>query len=87
MYKRQGKAETVVTEKNTAKAMGSGTLDVFATPAMVALMEEAAWKCVAPELEPGMGTVGTPVSYTHLDVYKRQISHASKFRRRLTSSP
>ena len=55
----KGKAETVVTEKNTAKAMGSGTLDVFATPAMVALMEEAAWKCVAPELEPGMGTVGT----------------------------
>ena len=54
---------------------------------MVALMEEAAWKSVAPELEPGMGTVGTPVSYTHLDVYKRQISHASKFRRRLTSSP
>ena len=61
----KGKAETVVTEKNTAKAMGSGTLDVFATPAMVALMEEAAWKCVAPELEPGMGTVGTLMNVQH----------------------
>ena len=61
----KGKAETVVTEKNTAKAMGSGTLDVFATPAIVALMEEAAWKCVAPELEPGMGTVGTLMNVQH----------------------
>ena len=61
----KGKAETVVTEKNTAKAMGSGTLDVFATPAMVALMEEAAWKCVVPELEPGMGTVGTLMNVQH----------------------
>ena len=63
----KGKAETVVTEKNTAKAMGSGTLDVFATPAMVALMEEAAWKCVAPELELGtlmnvQHTSATPLS-------------------------
>ena len=40
----KGKAETVVTEKNTAKAMGSGTLDVFATQHMVEMMEEAAWK-------------------------------------------
>ena len=63
--RNEGKAETVVTEKNTAKAMGSGTLDVFATPAMVALMEEAAWKCVAPELEPGMGTVGTLMNVQH----------------------
>ena len=57
----KGKAETVVTEKNTAKAMGSGTLDVFATPAMVALMEEAAWKCVAPELNV-QHTSATPLS-------------------------
>lgn len=62
----KGKAETVVSEMNTAKVMGSGALDVFATPAMVALMEEAAWKCVAPELDPGMGTVGTSMQIKHL---------------------
>ena len=62
----KGKAETVVSEKNTAKIMGSGTLDVFATPAMVALMEEAAWKCVAEALDPGMGTVGTSMQVKHL---------------------
>ncbi|MBQ2667123.1 MAG: thioesterase family protein [Clostridia bacterium] len=62
----KGKAETVVSENNTAKVMGSGTLDVFATPAMVALMEEAAWKCVAEALDPGMGTVGTSMQVKHL---------------------
>lgn len=60
------KVETVVSGENTAKKMGSGTLDVFATPSMVALMEEAAWKCVADELEPGMGTVGTLMQVKHL---------------------
>ncbi len=58
--------ETVVSAENTAKKMGSGTMDVFATPAMVALMEEAAWKCVASELEPGSGTVGTSMQIKHV---------------------
>jgi len=58
--------ETVVNAENTAKKMGSGTMDVFATPAMVALMEEAAWKCVAAELEPGAGTVGTSMQIKHI---------------------
>lgn len=62
----KGKAETIVCTANTAKTMGSGTLEVFATPAMVALMEEAAWKCVAAELEPGTGTVGTSMQIKHL---------------------
>lgn len=55
-----------MTEQNTAKAMGSGTLDVFATPAMVALMESAAYRSVAAELEPGMGTVGTLMNVEHV---------------------
>ena len=62
----KGYAETVVSMENTAKKMGSGTLNVFATPAMVALMEEASWKCVADELEPGMGTVGTSMQIKHV---------------------
>ena len=50
----------------TAKAMGSGRLDVFATPAMVAMMEEAAHPSVEAELEEGQGTVGTSMSVSHL---------------------
>ena len=61
----KGRAETVVTDKNTAITAGSGNLPVFATPFMTALMEEAAWKAVAPYLEEGQGTVGTSLSITH----------------------
>jgi predicted thioesterase len=57
---------TTVKQSNTAKTMGSGTLDVFATPAMIAIMEEAAWRAVAPELEPGQSTVGIQMNISHL---------------------
>ena len=50
----------------TAKAMGSGELPVYATPAMAALIEETAWRSVAPALEPGQGTVGTKLEIAHL---------------------
>lgn len=52
-------------ESNSAKVMGSGTMDVFATPAMIALMEKTAWISVAAELEEGQGTVGTKLEITH----------------------
>ena len=55
----KGTQEIMVTEENTAKVMGSGALDVFATPAMIALMEKTAWESVQPYLEEGSGTVGT----------------------------
>ena len=55
----QGRAESLVTEQNTAASVGSGDLPVFATPYMLALMEESAQKSVAPHLEEGQGTVGT----------------------------
>ena len=45
--------------------MGSGTLDVFATPALIALMEETCWTSVAGQLEPGSGTVGTLLEIKH----------------------
>ena len=62
----KGKLERTVTEERTAKAMGSGELPVFATPAVVALAEECAWKSVAGELEEGQGTVGTRMELSHL---------------------
>jgi fluoroacetyl-CoA thioesterase len=61
----KGYAEAVVTEENSAKTMGSGALDVFATPAMIALMEKAAWTSVQPYLEEGQGTVGISMNITH----------------------
>lgn len=61
----KGKAEAIVSEANSAKTLGSGTLDVFGTPAMIALMEETALKSVAPYLDEGCGTVGISLNVTH----------------------
>lgn len=55
-----------VTADKTAKVMGSGTLDVFATPAMVALMEQTAAESVQPYLEDGITSVGTKINVEHL---------------------
>ena len=49
----KGHAALRVTTENTALAMGSGELNVFATPALAALVEKACWQSVAPELDPG----------------------------------
>lgn len=57
---------TVVDNSNTAVALGSGDMDVFATPAMVALMENAAMNAVAPHLEQGQTTVGTQITTSHI---------------------
>lgn len=58
-------ATVIVTESNIAKTMKSGSLEVFATPAMCALMEESAQAAVQPYLEDGEGTVGISLSITH----------------------
>lgn len=60
-----GTAETVVRETNTALAMGSGSLHVFATPSMIALMEQAACNSVAACLDEESTSVGTLVNITH----------------------
>lgn len=60
-----GTAETVVRETNTALAMGSGSLHVFATPSMIALMEQAACNAVAAYLDEESTSVGTLVNITH----------------------
>lgn len=56
---------TVVVPENTAAAMGSGDLPVFATPAMVALMEHAAMKAVAEQLSDEQTTVGVAMHVAH----------------------
>ena len=61
----KGRAEALVTQANTAEAACSGALPVFGTPFLCALMEEAAWKSIAPHLEPGQSTVGTRLDISH----------------------
>ena len=55
-----------VSEEKTALSMGSGSLRVFATPAMIALMEATAAESVLPYLEQGTTSVGTKVNISHL---------------------
>lgn len=61
-----GEARCLVTPETTAANLGSGALEVFATPAMIALIEKAAWQSVQPLLEEGCGTVGTALRVRHL---------------------
>ena len=61
----RGRAESLVTEQNTAASVGSGDLPVFSTPYMLALMEEASQSSVAPYLEDEQSTVGTKLSISH----------------------
>lgn len=62
----KGEATTVVVHENTAAAVGAGGVEVFGTPMMIALMENAAWQAVVNELEEGNVTVGTLVNVRHL---------------------
>jgi len=65
---RLGKTASVtvtVDSSNTAKAVGSGSLDVFATPMMIALMEHAACEVLAGALDDGQTSVGTYISANH----------------------
>lgn len=55
-----------VEEHHLAVNMGSGDLRVFATPAMMALMEEAAMRAVAPYLPEGTTTVGGHIASSHV---------------------
>ena len=58
--------ERIVTDTITAKEIGSGELPVLATPYLIALAEETAWRSVAEYLEEGQGTVGTRIEISHV---------------------
>jgi len=62
----KGTKEIVVTDRLTAGCVGSGTLPVYATPAMISLMENTAYESVAQYLEEGCGTVGTSLNVKHV---------------------
>ena len=55
-----------VTDNDTARSAGSGDLEVFSTPKMIALMEEASYKCIEPYLDEGASSVGTLMNVKHL---------------------
>lgn len=58
--------EQTVNSSDTALSYGSGNLDVYATPAMTALMENAAMNCVKQKLPDGFTTVGIEISVKHI---------------------
>ena len=60
------RVELVVTAADTAIALGSGDVEVLATPRLLALAEEATVRAVAPHLASGQTTVGTRVKLGHL---------------------
>jgi fluoroacetyl-CoA thioesterase len=62
----KGEATTTVVHENTAAAVGAGGVEVFATPMMIGLMENAAWRAVIDALDEGYVTVGTRVNVEHL---------------------
>lgn len=62
----KGEQKVEVVYENTATAVGSGVLEVFATPCMIALMEKTACDSVIPYLEEGDGSVGTELNIRHV---------------------
>lgn len=66
----------IVEKHHLAIHVGSGDLHVLSTPSMIALMEEAAMRCVAPNLKEGQTTVGGKIAVSHLKptAHERTIS-------------
>ncbi|MCD6179436.1 MAG: thioesterase family protein [Bacteroidales bacterium] len=58
--------EIIVSPKDTAAQYGSGSLNVFATPAMIALMEKTAMLCISKQLKEGQNSVGTEINVKHI---------------------
>lgn len=58
--------EIIVSPKDTASQYGSGSLEVFASPALVALMEKTAMIAIENHLQQGQSSVGTEISIKHI---------------------
>ena len=61
----KGRLEQTVLPEMSAARVGSGLVDVFATPMMIALVEKTCNESVLPHLDAGQGTVGTLVNVSH----------------------
>lgn len=68
--KNQNSKKFIVEDKHSAKQMGSGDLDVLATPALVAFMEDTAKDLVKDMLNPGETTVGIEIQVKHTKASK-----------------
>lgn len=62
----KGEAHTVVVHENTAANYATGAVEVFATPAMIGLMEEASFVAISEAMEEGQTSVGILVNVRHL---------------------
>lgn len=62
----RGDAKLTVTRNDTAAAIGSGTVDVLATPRLIALCEQACLNSTREHLDPGITTVSMRVQFDHL---------------------
>ncbi len=62
----KGEAFTQVEREDTAAEVGSGSLLVYATPCMVALMEGAACEAIAEAMSEGQTSVGTELNIRHV---------------------
>ena len=65
MIGKTAEVTTMVATENTAGAVGSGSLQVYATPSMIALMEQAACACLADNIEQGQTSIGISVHVEH----------------------
>jgi predicted thioesterase len=62
----RGDAKMIVTDADTAHALGSGTVDVLGSPRLIALCEEASVNALAEALEEGITSVGMRVQFDHM---------------------
>ena len=66
-----GTSELTVNTENLAVNVGSGSLEVFATPDMIMLMEKAACSCISDYLENDETSVGTEINVKHISATQK----------------